>query len=60
MAELSRRVRRLLEAGPPRKELADCCRARRDKAGRYPVGFCSPGCIRRPENWRKACLAGTT
>lgn len=36
---------------PPKKEKAPCCRARRDAVGRPPIGFCSPECIRRPENW---------
>lgn len=33
---------------PPRKENAPCCLARRDHLGRFPVGFCSAECIRRP------------
>jgi hypothetical protein len=36
---------------PPRRptvrEVA-CCAARVDEAGRYPIGFCSPECERRP------------
>lgn len=31
----------------PRKEEAACCVARADEYGRLPVGFCSPGCLRR-------------
>jgi hypothetical protein len=36
---------------PPAKGEAECCLSRRDEAGRLPVGFCSPGCARRPTNW---------
>lgn len=32
---------------PLRKEDAPCCVSRRDENGRLPVGFCSPGCVRR-------------
>lgn len=39
---------------PPRKEQAPCCMARRDALGRPPLGFCSPGCIRRPAIWAAA------
>lgn len=36
--------------GRVRKEDAFCCNLRRDAAGRLPVGYCSPGCVRRPEH----------
>lgn len=32
----------------PRKDLASCCQAHRDDLGRLPIGYCSPGCLRRP------------
>lgn len=39
---------------PPyvRPEDAACCRAARDDAGRYPIGYCGPACDRRPERRR--------
>lgn len=33
---------------PPSKDEAPCCNARRDQLGRLPIGYCSPGCVRRP------------
>lgn len=30
------------------KEDAPCCVSRRDDLGRLPIGYCSPGCVRRP------------
>jgi hypothetical protein len=33
---------------PPTKEEAACCRAAALPDGRLPIGFCSPGCLRRP------------
>lgn len=49
-----RNLRALIPECPPRKEVAACCQERRDALGRLPVGFCSPGCLRRPEVWEKA------
>ncbi len=34
----------------PSKYEASCCIARRDDLGRFPVGWCSPDCLRRPSN----------
>ncbi len=34
---------------PPRKEEAACCLAHLDRHGRFPLGFCSDDCERRPE-----------
>lgn len=31
-----------------RKHEAACCVSRRDEEGRLPIGYCSPGCERRP------------
>lgn len=38
---------------PPRKNNAECCRAKIDSDGRLPIGFCGPNCLRRPEVWRR-------
>lgn len=38
---------------PPRKEDAECCEAKRLPDGRPVLGFCSPECIRRPDNWKR-------
>lgn len=48
-----RNLRQFIPEAPPRKELADCCQARRDSLGRPPIGFCSPGCLRRPKVWAR-------
>lgn len=37
---------------PPIKEAAPCCRRVWLKAGRPPIGFCGPHCIRRPQVWQ--------
>jgi hypothetical protein len=33
---------------PPRKEDRACCVSRKDRFGRYPIGWCSPECEGRP------------
>jgi hypothetical protein len=33
---------------PPSKYEVACCASRVDSEGRYPIGWCSPECERRP------------
>jgi hypothetical protein len=39
-----------------RKQEAACCIVRIDSEGRLPIGFCSPGCVRRDERDRRSRL----
>lgn len=45
-------IRGVRENDPPRwvtKYDAECCKSRVDEIGRWPIGYCSPECIRRPK-----------
>lgn len=51
-AEAKREYRASLRGDAPdllTKDDAPCCLAKRDAAGRLPVGYCSPTCERRPK-----------
>lgn len=39
----------MLEPLPPKVREASCCGQYKDALGRYPIGYCSPDCERRPQ-----------